>query len=106
MVATTIILAAIVAAFVFGMVSDVKSTKIVAVTAGHQGDNLILTNMGGQDVAKVTQFEAMYNNTAVSSPGIGVGKSATTDVGTGNAHLIVVATFNDGSQQVVLDTYT
>jgi len=106
MVATTIILAAIVAAFVFGMVSDVKSTKIVAVTAAHQGDNLILTNMGGQDVGKVTQFNATYNNTAVSIPGLGVGSSVTTDVGTGNAHLIVVATFNDGSQQVVLDTYT
>jgi flagellin-like protein len=107
MVAVTVILAAIVAAFVFGMVSDVKSTKVVAVTASHQGSNLILTNMGGQDVAKVTQFNATYNGTEVTNvPGLGVGSTAKTNVGTGNAHLIVVAEFNDGSQQVVLDTYT
>jgi FlaG/FlaF family flagellin (archaellin) len=108
MVAVTVILAAIIAAFVFGMVSDVKSTKIVAVTAAHQGTNLILTNMGGQDIAKVTQFTATYDGTtgAIAVPGLSVGKTAKTNVGTGNSHLIVVAEFNDGSQQVVLDTYT
>ena len=108
MVSVTVILAAIIAAFVFGMVSDVKSTKVVAITSAHQGNNLILTNMGGQDIAKVTQFTATYDGTtgAINTPGLSVGKTAKTNVGTGNAHLIVVAEFNDGSQQVVLDTYT
>ena len=37
MVAITVILAAVIAAFVFGMAGNVSKTRSIAVTAGHQG---------------------------------------------------------------------
>lgn len=51
MVAITVILAAVIAAFVFGMGSNVGTTKTVAVTASQNGDDIILTYHGGADAS-------------------------------------------------------
>jgi len=53
MVAITVILAAVIAAFVFGMAGNVQSTKVVAVTATQQGNNIIVTYQGGADANEV-----------------------------------------------------
>ncbi len=51
MVAITVILAAVIAAFVFGMAGNVNKTKIVSVTANRvDATHVDFTNMGGQDV--------------------------------------------------------
>ena len=50
MVAITVILAAVIAAFVFGMSGNIQKTKIVASTVTQQdADHIIITYNGGQD---------------------------------------------------------
>src|SRR5512136_2437547 len=52
MVAITVILAAVIAAFVFGMAGNISKTKVVAATAQQtQSDRITLTSQGGQDAA-------------------------------------------------------
>jgi flagellin-like protein len=127
MVAITVILAAVIAAFVFGMAGGVSKTKTVAATAKQDGTAYVVTWQGGAD----NTYTLGYNVTAdCNNPdeadcvaaGIGtpiiypgcldclyqpvVGNSTRVPGATGaNDHVIVVASFTDGSQQVVLDTY-
>ncbi|MDD1665403.1 MAG: type IV pilin N-terminal domain-containing protein [Methanomicrobiales archaeon] len=111
MVAITVILAAVIAAFVFGMASGVSKTKAVAATARQMGTSIIVTWQGGQDNPMVTG----YNISVVPSTGSpvyfinsgnSVGNSTSLTGGTsGQDHVTVVAIFTDGSQQVVMDTY-
>jgi flagellin-like protein len=57
MVAITVILAAVVAAFMFGMAGNVDKTKIVAVTADRLSDSRISIMVnGGQDVGDLTDL--------------------------------------------------
>lgn len=51
MVAITVILAAVIAAFVFGMTGNVQTPKTVSVTASQNGNDIILTYHGGADAA-------------------------------------------------------
>ena len=51
MVAITVILAAVIAAFVFGMGSNIGTTKTVAVTASQNDKDVLLTYHGGADAA-------------------------------------------------------
>jgi archaeal type IV pilus assembly protein PilA len=114
MVAITVILAAVIAAFVFGMAGNVSKTRSVAVTAQKQGQSIVVTNNGGPDIQDLTAFNVsgQYNNgTAISGQtlAITVGSSSKFPNGTtpqnGKDHVIVTATFSDGTQQVVLDTF-
>ena len=121
MVAITVILAAVIAAFVFGMAGSVQKTKTVAATAKQVGDVIQITYQGGADQAEVTSIGTNINGTGgagaiVANPAVGqiISRSDLTPVeGTGDAdrvtsgqdHVIVNATFNDGSIQVILDTY-
>ncbi|KAF5081916.1 hypothetical protein DSECCO2_105280 [anaerobic digester metagenome] len=108
MVAITVILAAVIAAFVFGMTGNVQSTKTVAVTA-HVNDSqfLIVTFQGGADSASVANLSLMVNgaqNTLTTKqPTIGSSFNSTETISPGNCHAVVVAIFKDGSSQVVLD---
>ena len=113
MVAITVILAAVIAAFVFGMASGVQKTKSVAATTRQMGSNISVMWQGGPDNAMVQS----YNVTIVNSTGSvanqlflppTVGNSSVFAGGIGTPqqdHVVVVGNFNDGTQQVVLDTY-
>ena len=125
MVAITVILAAVIAAFVFGMSGNISKTKTVAVTVQKvDSNNVSIMNNGGQDGGALTSLNV--TTTPPSSGCAGIGVSGTTNcyvsgnpvpVGqsvraytTGNAfagrtQVVVVGGFNDGSQQVLLDTY-
>jgi flagellin-like protein len=106
MVAITVILAAVIAAFVFGMAGNVQKTKIVAATAAQQGQTTIyVTYQGGQDAIQVSTLT--YNiNGATGNLAATVGASASAGSGTtAQDHVTVTATFADGSSQVILDTY-
>ena len=102
MVAITVILAAVIAAFVFGMAGNVTKTKVVAITAQRtSGSNIQVTNMGGQDASSVSSI-------AISGAGTGtlasaVGSTTAVSVGAAPQHIIVTGTFNDGTKQVLLD---
>ncbi len=112
MVAITVILAAVIAAFVFGMASGVTKTKAVAATARQNGVNILVTWQGGQDNAMVSSYNiTVVNSTSMTQtiyvPGNIVGNS-TNVLGSGTSgldHVTTVATFSDGAQQVILDTY-
>ena len=118
MVAITVILAAVIAAFVFGMTGNVQSTKTVAVTA-HVDDSkfLVVTFQGGADAASVDYLNLTINGSkGTGADTLGslsrddddssmIGKSfkSGSPIIPGDCHAVVVATFQDGSSQVVLE---
>jgi archaeal type IV pilus assembly protein PilA len=123
MVAITVILAAVIAAFVFGMAGNVSKTRSIAVTAGTSGTNFTTTYNGGPDDSDLAAINITYkdNGTVYTSSGSGgtilainPSTSVKPNVGTtwrmpgktagSREHIIVVAKFNDGTEQVVLDT--
>ena len=128
MVAITVILAAVIAAFVFGMTGNVQSTKTVAVTVGQNSDDVVLTYQGGADSSTLQYLKITVEpgnggakviycttdtegsiaiTTGSTATGLDVG-SVMTITGKGTAqrdHVVVVGHFADGADQVVLDTY-
>src|SRR5512136_2734034 len=107
MVAITVILAAVIAAFVFGMASGVSKTKSVAATARQSNASAcVVTWQGGQDNALVSSYNitfidaALPQNNAVA-PTVGL-TTAFNGCSSGQDHVVVTAAFTDGSQQVVL----
>ena len=128
MVAITVILAAVIAAFVFGMSGNITKTKIVAVTAQQpDADHVTVTYQGGQDASSfsyglvtVTPSDATcpftYTNTTPAgdndglAPRVGswvtaVSTDLADDCFSGKDHVVATGTFGDGSVQVLLDTY-
>ncbi len=125
MVAITVILAAVIAAFVFGMSGNITKTKTVAVTTQKVDSSTItVMNNGGQDGSSLTNLTvttspspitgcpapATYNANVCYITGSPVPVGATmrvtggTDSYIGKTQVIAVGEFNDGSQQVLLDT--
>ncbi len=113
MVAITVILAAVIAAFVFGMAGSVSKTKSVAATARQSGGAVVVTWQGGQDNSYVTGYNiTLFDDTIY--PGASAPEGYPPIVGNstqfggatgGNDHIVVTAAFTDASVQVVLDTY-
>ena len=102
-----ILISAIIAAIIFGMASGVERTKDVAATAHRVGNDIYVTWEGGRDTGLVTSYQVVLNDheTLGGIPPI-VGNS----VRIGNStqdynHVVVTATFTDGSDQLVLDIY-
>jgi archaeal type IV pilus assembly protein PilA len=132
MVAITVILAAVIAAFVFGMSGNITKTKIVAVTAQQPDSSTIsVTYQGGQDAgsfeygtvvvtpdqtitgacaaasidyASTQDPTSTTNSTLDKAVGSWVTASGTDCFG-GKDHVVATGTFGDGSVQVLLDTY-
>ena len=118
MVAITVILAAVIAAFVFGMGSNIGTTKTVAVTASLDKDGfLVVTLQGSGDVADLEELNMTVNGKdpvvinrsqrngdlwGTLSVGASFNTSKAIEPG---QHVIVVAHFKDNSQQVVLDKF-
>jgi hypothetical protein len=121
-------LAAVIAAFVFGMAGNIQKTKVVAVTVHKISQtDITVMNQGGQDQASLIALNATANSQSGTLSGCllnGVALTATggkcrtteTSVGTsltlrtsgtwsGQTHVTVVGEFNDGSSQILMDTY-
>jgi flagellin-like protein len=124
MVAITVILAAVIAAFVFGMSGNINKTKVVAATAQQpDATHISITYQGGQDAltwagGNVTVSPSNAATTVTYLPvvnglgwiGTSVGNTVTvTSSGTGDFagrdHVVVAGWFTDGTKQVILDTY-
>ena len=106
MVAITVILAAVIAAFVFGMAGNIQKTKVVSVTLQRTSSTqVVATFQGGQDSGSVRGISFKVGTTEVGAQsGSAIGTATLlTNVGA-NSHVVAVATFTDGSQQVVIDT--
>jgi flagellin-like protein len=126
MVAITVILAAVIAAYVFGMSGNVQKSKVVAATAlMTTGGNIEITYQGGQDADSLSGMNITAPNGSfwytIDSAGTLAASGSTaaaprvgavmrlippspTDWSAGQKHIVVVGTFNDGSSHVILDT--
>ncbi len=124
MVAITVILAAVIAMFVFNMAGDVQSTKTVGVTAKLQADDVVVTYVGGSDDASLQYLKIIvdgdtYYSSKTTSDSNVVGSTDATNAGkpsvgtkmtigvsnTPTQHTVtVVGKFADGTEQPLLDT--
>jgi archaeal type IV pilus assembly protein PilA len=131
MVAITVILAAVIAAFVFGMAGNISKTKVVAATMQRPNSTtVVITYSGGQDAGTLIGLNttvggkaANINAGAVATPagtaytagGAAAGglvlatPSTSMPVGTTyyvpavtNSNIVVAGYFSDGSSQVLL----
>ncbi|MDD4254225.1 MAG: type IV pilin N-terminal domain-containing protein [Methanofollis sp.] len=121
MVAITVILAAVIAAFVFGMAGNMSSTKSVAATASHSVDGsnqvITVTFQGGKDAGIVENISVVINDESDNVEPLTTNKPLTGNskkfvngtafnITPGNRnHVVATASFTDGSSQVILDTY-
>src|SRR5208283_4985746 len=124
MVAITVILAAVIAAFVFGMAGNIQKTKVVAATEYRANSSFVtVTYQGGQDAgtmgsisfqvdgANATTWQCGGNTCTLNilSPSTGtvlpVGASAVIPASNpGKNHVVGVGSFTDGTTQVIVDT--
>ncbi len=131
MVAITVILAAVIAAFVFGMSGNISKTKTVAFTAQKiDASNINLVNNGGQDAQNLVGLTITTDpaNTActgtptaqITASGVpcavglqtgyafvpvgSVIKLTSSAAWTVKTKVTVVGTFSDGSDYVLMDT--
>jgi len=124
LVAITVIIAAVIAAFVFGMTGDIQQTRVVAITSDiSQNDApakvVVITNHGGKDASSLVDVLIQIQGDDCADPTTGPANPLTTEfaqtvgssircVGTSpgeREHLVVTGTFIDGTRQVLLDTY-
>jgi len=108
MVAIVVILAAVIAAFVFGMAGNVGPSKSVAATAAMNGNTIVCTYQGGENAGELAALHMLVDgsNTSVSDySGTTVGMQASylKDDPTIKNHVTNVATFTDGTEQIILD---
>lgn len=114
MVAITVILAAVIAAFVFGMAGNIQKTKVVAATESRPNTTaIIVTYQGGQDAnslyaadIQIDGAHAEWLNTSTSTTDpmkVGTSKSVSANK-PGQNHVVVTGYFMDGSTQLIADT--
>jgi FlaG/FlaF family flagellin (archaellin) len=110
MVAITVILAAVIAAFVFGMAGNITKTKVVAATAQQPDANsIIITYQGGQDASSMINMTVNINDAEAGVLGgatgiLPVGSSKTyTGSFAGKDHVVCIGYFSDGTSQVIMD---
>lgn len=116
MVAITVILAAVIAAFVFGMAGTTSTSKNVGLTVGKSSDNYgVITINGGADVPSLNLLEYSIDGgatwpdvsgsdattAAITQFSIGRIVYAREDV-TGKK-LQIKGSFDDGTQQVLIE---
>ena len=107
MVAITVILAAVIAAFVFGLAGSTGSAKNVGLTVAAVNTSAFqVTVQGGTDLPTCNNLS--WTNGNGTSFGITattpkVGQIFTIMETTTGTHLIITGTFTDGSTQVLFD---
>jgi len=108
MVAITVILSAIIAAFVFSMAGNVNQNYLVAATASQTSiDNIDVTYQGGPHHYSIDWINISIDNTMEHqevNPKVGYTWTSTNGT-SARDHVIVAAHFVDGNEQVILDTY-
>lgn len=110
MVAITVILAAVIAAFVFGMTGPINKTKIVAITLSQIDEKTVtIMNMGGQDAGELSKIRISGDTLAIPADDLGmnVGSTDTYELSTGigKKHIVGIGVFKDGTESVLLDTW-
>ena len=114
-VALTVIMAALIAAYLFGMMSGVSQTRTLAVTASQPDTtHILVTYQGGPDQKILSNLTIHWPDGVTSQridfPKVGDSYVATNvgsvaNVTSGKDHIVVSATFANNMSQVVLDTF-
>ncbi len=111
MVAITVILAAVIAAFVFGMAGSTGSSKNVGLSVVQSQDDVVVTIQGGTDLPQLELLEGSFDgfNSApddfdATSP-YQVGQKLTATIPTTGTSFTfsVRGTFADGSKQILIE---
>jgi flagellin-like protein len=125
MVAVTVILAAVIASFVFGSTGNIPKTKIVATTVQLEtSGSIVIVYQGGQDSDSLMTINITSPNGTIWHPIDAVGTLANSgstyakpnigavmklhpaaDWPSGQKHVVVVGAFGDGPSQVITDTF-
>lgn len=121
MVAITVILAAVIAAFVFGMTGNVQGTKTVGMQAKLDGGNITITVSGGPDLSSLQDIVITHNGALAAdlsasrddltcNNGTVNGTFKVGDVitfkpkdGVTAGRLLIVGHWSDGAEQILLD---
>ncbi len=124
MVAITVILAAVIAAFVFEMTGNVQGTKTVGMQAKLDGGNITITVSGGPDLSSLQDIVITHNGTSTefATPPSASSSDLTCNNGTVNGtfkvgdvitfkpkdgvtagRLLIVGHWSDGAEQILLD---
>lgn len=114
-VAVTVILAAVIAAYAFGLVQDVQVQRNVVLTADQTGpDQMMVTYRGGgSDVQTLTSLRITWPTGTVQnipSPNVGdiyyaYNVGALKNVTPAGDHVVVVGHFTDGKDSVLLNAF-
>ena len=121
MVAITVVLAAVIATYAFGMSESIHNMRVVATSVVQSGSDIIITYRGGvahPDLNSLTIIAPDGTSFYTVSPGGALSTTGTpvtpnvgsvmvlSHVGTTNKdHVSVIGHFNDGSDQVVSDVF-
>ena len=115
MVAVTVILAAIISAFVFGMAGNIQTSKDVGVTLTRNSSSFgVLTIQGGTSLSQLSEINYTVNGGAetqfspvATSPSAGktYGTKGVAGVGDvpASTRVIIIGHFTDGSNQILVD---
>jgi len=114
-VALTVIMAAIIAAYAFGWIQTVPLSRTVVLTADQPNSNtMYITYRGGQDHANLESITILWpdgtTRQTVTSPKIGdiyyaVNGAGPKNITPGRDRIVVTGRFHGNMDQVVLDTW-
>ena len=121
MVMTSVMLGAIIGTYAFGMAEGVHNTRMVSTSVIQSGSDILVTYTGGQaqpDLSSMaitapnaTTFITVDSRGALSTTGTPVHPDVSavmvlSGAATGGQdHVVVLGYFNDGSSQIISDTY-
>ncbi|MCQ1538964.1 type IV pilin [Methanocalculus taiwanensis] len=103
MVAITVILAAVIAAFVFGLVGNVQGAKVVGLTVSQTNATYgEITWQGGADLTNIAYWNVTSPANDDSGENPQIGDLDLIEFSPGE-RVIITGTFNDGTTQVIFD---
>jgi hypothetical protein len=105
MISITVILAAVIASFVFGMAGNIQNSKLVAASWRHVGSEIFITYNGGPDSDKVVSLMATIDGIDPGHLGKTIGSTVSKSGYFTKTHVEVIARFNDGTQQVIANAF-
>ena len=121
MVMTSVMLGGIIGIYAFGMSENVRNIRMVSTSVIQSGSDILITYQGGQAQPDLSSMAIIAPNTTTFITVDSRGALSTTgtpvhpDVGSlmvlsgagtsGQDHVVVLGYFNDGSSQVISDTY-
>ena len=108
MVAVTVILAAIIAAFVFNMAGSMQSSKTVGMTLTQNATGYgVGTITGGPDLKTLNQVNYTLNGAGeqvlIASGSIATGKYNTTNSVVTGSRVMLIGYYKDGSTSIIID---